>query len=275
MFQKSLSGLVFCLFLVLVSGTSFAAITPQLQYNNSIDFFEHTPRVSLHAKYSYIRSYPGGGGIFIVYIEPENGFSGNVYLRINADQNLGVEVDTKILNMQSRVAEITLRPTMNISFTTYSIEVSAFYSPSLSPVKSAVDFWEPPYGHHPAVSLRTLYLDVEIFDHSSCNLPDAIVKRDELVTWLEAEHPEFGMFSNQDFFAYVTYPEILVVEHWTFLYDDWEMRICYHVMMPPYDWSKIWLRPRGEINAVFAAYRESDGTTYEIPVSEYPSFFGY
>ena len=46
-------------------------------------------------------------------------------------------------------------------------------------------------------------------------------------------------------------------------------------MIPPYDWSMLWLRKRGEVEAIFAAKRESDGTVYEIPVGDYPIFYGY
>ncbi len=73
----------------------------------------------------------------------------------------------------------------------------------------------------------------------------------------------------------LTYPEILVVEHWTFLNPTWEMRMCFHVMIPPYDWSMLTIRSRGEWDFQFAAKRESDGTTYEIPVAEYPVMCGY
>ena len=76
-------------------------------------------------------------------------------------------------------------------------------------------------------------------------------------------------------FAYITYPAHLIVEHWTFLYDNWEMRICYHVMIPPYNWSMLWLRPLGELDAVFSAKREWNGTAYEIPICDYPTFYGY
>ena len=97
----------------------------------------------------------------------------------------------------------------------------------------------------------------------------------ELIDWLETNHPEFGSFSTANSYAYITYLAHLIVEHWTFLYDEWEMRICFHVMIPPYDWSMIWLRPRGEVDAIFSAKRESDGTVYEIPISDYPTYYNY
>ena len=40
---------------------------------------------TLAAKYSYLRSYPDGGGVFIVYITPQDGFSGEVKLKLNCD----------------------------------------------------------------------------------------------------------------------------------------------------------------------------------------------
>ena len=46
-------------------------------------------------------------------------------------------------------------------------------------------------------------------------------------------------------------------------------------MIPPYNWSKLLLRERGEVDAIFSAKRESDGTTYEISIDEYPTFYGY
>ena len=44
-------------------------------------------KFEIAAKYSYIRSYPEGGGIFIIKMTPKNGFSGYVSLQINADPN--------------------------------------------------------------------------------------------------------------------------------------------------------------------------------------------
>jgi hypothetical protein len=99
-------------------------------------------------------------------------------------------------------------------------------------------------------------------------------KMNDFVTWLETEHPELGSFSARNWFVYGTYPQLLIVEHWTFLDEDWEMRVCYHVMIPPYDWSKILLRRRGEWEPLLAVHRETDGTIYEIPVEEYP-IMGY
>jgi hypothetical protein len=222
------------------------------------------PGLQLKAKYSYIRSYPGGGGLFIVELESDDSLSGSVSLRIEADAVLNAELDRQILNRESDVAEITIRPEVTAPIKTYRINVIAC-RPAVSPPA-------------PLDLCQTVELEIEMLPWGGA-VPDyAQAKRDELLEWVEATHSEFGRLSAQKWYPYMTYPGILVVEHWTFLNEEWEMRVCFHVMIPPYDWSMIQLRERGEVYPIFAAKREYNGTTYqvhEIPVSEYPTFFGY
>ena len=250
-------------------------------------------KFDIEAKYSYIRSYPGGGGIFIIIMTPKNDFSGFVSLKISADPVLNAELDKKTLDEQSPVAELTILPNEFTELKTYKILITATYHkkekhltffnwinrlkfPFLSRIIGRLlNSINVKYNNIHYINSETITLDVEMFDWTSDNLPDAIIKRDELIDWLEVEHPEFGIFTGENCYAYLTYPAHLIVEHWTFLYEGWEMRICYHVMIPPYDWSELWLRERGEVNAIFAARRESDGTIYEISVEDYPIFYGY
>ena len=250
-------------------------------------------KFEIKAKYSYIRSYPGGGGIFIIKMTPKNSFSGYISLKINADSNLNAKLDEETLDKKSHIAELTIQPDGSTEIKTYEIELVATYHeksrhvtffnllnklkfPLISYIISRLFnrfIGEPSVTH--MSNTEIIMLEVEMFDWSSDNLPDAIIKRDELIDWLEIEHPEFGTFTGESCYAYITYPAHLIVEHWTFLYANWELRICYHVMIPPYDWSELCLRERGKVDAIFAAKRESDGTTYEIPIEDYPIFYGY
>jgi hypothetical protein len=223
------------------SSTSLDSYSPQI-----CDF-------AIKAKYRKIRSYPEGGGVFIVRALPAGNPLNEIILSIEADPGLNALIDLNDINQPSGIAEITIRPEQSIEFGTYPIKVYATRSNST----------------------RSIKLDVETINWTGENVEMATVKKDEFIDWLETEHPEFGTFSGREWFPYVTYPGILVVEHWTFLDPDWEMRICFHVMIPPYDWSMILLRPRGEWDPIFAAKRESDGTIYEIPIDEYPIFFSY
>ncbi len=225
-------------------------------YDSSLSLdpvFPYNSRFTIDAKYSKIRSYPEGGGIFLVRVAPTDALSEEINLSIRADARLNARIDVNELNRPSGIAEITIQPDQSIDIRVHPIMV---YATRLN-------------------TTRVVRLKVEMINWPSGNAQPAMVKRDEFVAWLETDHPEFGKFSGRDWFPYMTYPGILVVEHWTFLDQDWEMRICFHVMIPPHDWSMLLLRKRGEWNLIFAAKRESDGTIYEIPISDYPTFFSY
>jgi len=216
----------------------------------------------LKAKYTYIRSHLGGGGVFVIRLNPDVDFTGDVRLQLVADPVLNARLDRATVNAASDIAELSIRPTASVNAGTYQIDVVGCHvSDVVSPD-----------------SYQTVSLEVEIIPWGIPDPRYAVIKRDPLVEWIEDTHPEFGSFSGMQWYPYITYPGILVVEHWTFLNDDWEMRICFHVMIPPYDWSMIQLRRHGEWDPIFAARREYNGTTYEIheiPLSEYPTFFGY
>jgi hypothetical protein len=64
-------------------------------------------------------------------------------------------------------------------------------------------------------------------------------------TWLEAERPDLGITPDTEFSGSLVAPGLLVVSHYLFLSDDWEVGLSWHVMIPPDDWSEIYFRPRG------------------------------
>lgn len=51
--------------------------------------------------------------------------------------------------------------------------------------------------------------------------------------------------------------EILIVQHYLFKSDQWEMEVSWHVMVTPHDWVKIYLRKRFELNPIWAGMIES------------------
>lgn len=251
-----------CLILTACSGEKTTQSKTSIEESEQVQLsklFPNDAGFAVKPKYSYIRSYPGGGGIFIVKLYTSTNFAGDVRLYLEADPDLNANLDKRILNPQSDIAEITVGPGESVGLGTYEIELKAISS--ISPSNIA---------HYQIISLQ-----VELLQWGPAYPTNVMPKMDDFVSWLETEHPELGNFSGRTWFPYMTYPQILIVEHWTFLDEDWEFRLCYHVMIPPYDWSKILLRRRGEWDPVLAAMRESDGTIHEIPISEYPIMFGY
>ncbi len=197
-----------------------------------------------------IQSYPGGGGVFIAYIRPLEDFGGPTTITWEASALLNVEVTKDQLLEGDTVFELVVKPDAGCNYLDYKIRLMATNQDEM----------------------QALDLVVSVVDNS--NNPEALPKLNEFRQWLTERDPEAAAVLDSDYFLYKTY-QLLVVEHYTVLTPDYEIRFCYHVMIPPDDWSMIRVRKRNVIEPEFAARRESDGTINEIPVSEYPSMFGY
>jgi hypothetical protein len=208
----------------------------------------------LRSEFDTIRSCPNGGGIFIVGLVDTASNIGHVNLSIEALSGLNASCTRSVLNEEFPVAEIVIKPEEEISIEDHKITVRA--------ANSTYD--------------TTFYLTVSIYDWSAEIGEDILLKKNEFDSWLQNEFPDLTITPGMEWEAYPTYPQILIVEHYTFLNNTYEYRICKHAMIPPYDWSMIRLRKRNEAEPLFAAKQDSTGgTMYQIPVDEYPEMFGY
>jgi hypothetical protein len=72
--------------------------------------------------------------------------------------------------------------------------------------------------------------------------------------WLAEEHPEFGITTDTEFEGTYTAPLLLIVSHYGFYSDDWEVGVSWHIMVPPDDFAELYLRPRDGLRPT-AAYR--------------------
>ena len=64
------------------------------------------------------------------------------------------------------------------------------------------------------------------------------------VSWLATSHPELGITDDTAWNGTMVSPVWLVVSHYLFFSEEWEVHIAWHIMVPPYDWAKIDLRHR-------------------------------
>jgi hypothetical protein len=85
---------------------------------------------------------------------------------------------------------------------------------------------------------------VEVIDWEDTIGPTAAEMRDKFIPWLAANHPELGITNETKWEGTIVNPRILVVMHYIFLSDEWEMYVTWHVMIPPNDWAKVYLRHR-------------------------------
>jgi len=209
----------------------------------------------LESTYDSIRSCPEGGGVFIVALADENNTIGQVQLNLDALSGLNSSCTRTEIDKEFPVAEIIINPGENIPAGDYEISVHASNSVCDTIVK----------------------LTVTVYDWSAEIGENPLLKKDEFATWLQNEYHEFEITPNTQWdIIYPTYPQILIVDHVTFLNDVYELRLCLHEMIPPDDWSMIRLRKRNEAEPFFAARQDSTGgAMYHIPVGEYPEMYGY
>jgi hypothetical protein len=96
--------------------------------------------------------------------------------------------------------------------------------------------------------------------------------RDRFVEWLASERPELGITADTEWTPTIVQPHILVVSHYLFFSEEWEMGLQWHIMIAPHDWAHIYLRPRGELQPThaFEIPSVSDATSVpremEVPV---------
>lgn len=64
------------------------------------------------------------------------------------------------------------------------------------------------------------------------------------IPWLQKNHPELGITDETEWDGAVVFPGMLIVSHYLFFSDEWEMGVMWHVMVPPNDWAEIYLRHR-------------------------------
>jgi len=98
---------------------------------------------------------------------------------------------------------------------------------------------------------------IEEEDREATLGPEAILMRDRFVQWFALEHQEFSITNETVWTGTVVNPRVLVVMHYMFLSEDWEMYVTWHVMIPPYDWSRVYLRPRYNTTAPTYAFEIS------------------
>lgn len=89
----------------------------------------------------------------------------------------------------------------------------------------------------------------DIQDYEDSYSTTAAEVRDRFIPWLEANHPELGITGQTEWTGMVVSPIWLVVSHYLYFSDEWEMHVYWHVMIAPYDWGKIDLRRRSSETA--------------------------
>jgi len=110
------------------------------------------------------------------------------------------------------------------------------------------------------------YAFLHVLNWTFEGLSEVIEKRDVFIGHLADSYPEFGINGTTLWTPIYNGAGILVVGHYLFKSSQWEMEIAWHVMIPPYDWVQVYLRPRAEVQPSWAGMIESWSTDNETVV---------
>lgn len=71
--------------------------------------------------------------------------------------------------------------------------------------------------------------------------------KDAFVAFLALNCPSLQIDENTNWQGFWSGIQIIIVQHYLFKSNNWEMELSWHAMIPPYDWVKIYLRKRCEV----------------------------
>lgn len=83
----------------------------------------------------------------------------------------------------------------------------------------------------------------EVIDEVDDLGAEAAEYRDRFVAWLAENRPELGI-DEQTEWEGTSVMHVLVVSHYLYFSEEWEMGLAWHIMIPPYDWAQMYLRRR-------------------------------
>jgi len=92
---------------------------------------------------------------------------------------------------------------------------------------------------------------------------------ERFVPWLEANHPELGITGDTEWTGTMVSPQWLVVSHYLFFSEEWELHLSWHIMVAPDDWARIDLRHRFDESQPSYAFEISSvaGSVEPVPMA--------
>ncbi|HUT82763.1 MAG TPA: hypothetical protein VMZ29_16325 [Candidatus Bathyarchaeia archaeon] len=103
----------------------------------------------------------------------------------------------------------------------------------------------------------------------SYNLPFEVEQAlNRFTDYLIANNTDFSQAENSNLEFLGNIPQILIVEHYLFRTDNWELELAKHVMIMPYDWVSLYIRPRNSFHPTWSgkiySWGSNNHTIYEL-----------
>jgi hypothetical protein len=113
------------------------------------------------------------------------------------------------------------------------------------------------YASSSSLSKKIALKDIQVINWTTSINSEITNIRNHFVNYLEVNTSLQNINHSSDWWFCGTAPQILIVEHYLFRSEFWEMEISRHVMIPPHDWVQVYLRPRNYSTPTWAGKIDS------------------
>ena len=190
----------------------------------------------------------------------------------NNTEPINVEIVTKRINSNSDnfawfIANISSKIHQNIPKITIStnVTIETQYKLWSSITPSVLEVLLYPNNAHIG---QTIELEVKIgkisdfailkvWEWEESDHTQAYEKLAPFLTYFSQNKPDFNINNTTHWEISCNDAGLLVVEHFLFMDEIWELELSWHVMIPPHDWVTVYLRPRSQIKPVWGGMIES------------------
>jgi hypothetical protein len=180
---------------------------------------------------NYIKSFPNHTAWLLVEVlSGETDFSDNYSLTIEGNESINIEY--KVWDNQDylKVIELFVKP--NYTHLNHVIEIKLEF----------IDV---------NINLESFAI-IEVIDWASKNITEVVGMRDTFVSYLSSNKSSFGINESITWESIDNAPQILIVEHYLFKSEFWELALSRHVTIAPHDWVKVYIRPRNQVTPIWS-----------------------
>lgn len=200
---------------------------------------------------SYLKSFPNHTAWLLAEVFPGQAeFTDNYSIMI--EPNESIYVDYKVWDNQNdnKVIELFVKP--NSTHLNHDIEIELKFIDN-------------------EINLES-FATIEVIDWAPKNITEVEIMRDTFVSYLSSNKSSFGINESILWDGFDNAPQILIVEHYLFRSEFWELALSRHITIAPHDWVKVYIRPRSQINPVWSGIIESwSSSNYSVIELDPPS----
>lgn len=174
-----------------------------------------------------------------------------------------------IINVNSEIKQ-------NIPTITFSTNVSIHYNYKLwsTNTPSVLEVFLYPNTTHIGQTIElevkiknsTDFAILNVWDWQESEFETANEKLSSFINYFTYSKPEFSIDNTTTWESSCNDAGILIVEHFLFKSENWELELSWHVMISPYDWVKVYLRPRDQIHPTWGG--TIDSWNGDSPINE-------